>query len=56
MILFDQPNANRHAQLSFVKSIFRILAGLSLIIVQGIILTGVLLIIAEIIGVAEELV
>lgn len=56
MIQFDQPNASRHAQLSFVKSFFRILAGLSLMVAQGIIFAGLLFIIAEIIGVAEELV
>ena len=56
MIQFEVPDANRHAKLSFVKSIFRILAGLSLIILQGVVFAGILFIIAEILGIAEELV
>ena len=56
MISFDQPDANWHARISFIKSIIRIFAGISLIWPQSLILAGILLIVAEILGIAEELV
>jgi hypothetical protein len=56
MLKFQLPDPTWHARLSFVKSAFRIAAGISLIWPQSIILAGVFLIIAEIIGIAEELV
>ena len=56
MISFDQPDANWHARISFIKSIIRIIAGIFLIWPQSLILAGIFLIIAEILGIAEELV
>lgn len=56
MIKFDQPDANWHARISFLKSAIRIAAGISLIWPQNLILAGVFLIIAEVLGIAEELV
>ena len=56
MIDFDQPDANWHARVSFLKSFIRIFAGISLIIPQSLILAGAFLIIAEILGIVEELV
>jgi hypothetical protein len=53
---FDQPDANWHARISFLKSIIRIFAGIMLIIPQSLILAGAFLIIAEILGIVEELV
>lgn len=52
---FQLPDPTWHARLSFIKSGFRIAAGISLIFNQFII-CGILLIIAEVIGVFEELV
>ena len=55
MISFDQPDANWHARISFVKSALRIITGLFLI--SGNLLgAGIILIFAEILGIAEELV
>jgi hypothetical protein len=51
-----QPDAAKHFQLSMAKSAVRIAAGISLIWPQSLILAGVFLILAEIIGVAEEMV
>lgn len=56
MIKFDQPDANWHARISFLKSAIRIAAGISLIWPQSLVLAGIFLIIAEILGIAEELV
>jgi hypothetical protein len=53
---FNQPDANWHARVSFIKSANRIAAGISLIWPQSIILAGIFLIIAEILGIVEELV
>ena len=50
-----QPDPKWHARLSFVKSGFRIAAGITLI-TNNLIAAGILFIIAEIIGIAEELV
>jgi len=60
--LLGQPDPIKHKYISFVKSGFRILAGLALAVVgldsgnhfiQG---AGLLLVIAEVLGIAEELV
>jgi hypothetical protein len=60
--LEQHPNAKRHLQISLIKSIFRIVAGLALAgggwlemnpYIQG---AGLVLILAEILGIAEELV
>ena len=57
MFNFDQPNANRHAQASFVKSFLRICAGIMLVIPKPfIVVAGIFFIIAEIVGIIEELV
>jgi len=50
-----QPDPRRHLQLSLIKSVFRILAGASLIF-GSMISCGAFLIVAEIIGILEELV
>jgi hypothetical protein len=49
------PNPEKHLKLSIVKSVVRILAGAS-IVIGMVIVGGALLIVAEIIGIAEELV
>jgi hypothetical protein len=49
------PDAIKHKYISFVKSGFRILAGITLCFGEFVI-AGVLLIVAEVLGVAEELV
>ena len=49
------PDPLKHKYISFVKSGFRILAGISLCFGEFII-AGALLIVAELLGVAEELV
>lgn len=53
--ILDIPDPKKHRNISFIKSFFRILAGISLLF-SGVILAGILLILAEILGVAEELV
>ena len=50
----EQPDAKKHLELSLVKSGIRIMAGLALIF-SGPASAGLLLIIAEIVGIAEEL-
>jgi hypothetical protein len=52
----DHPNPTKHKYISFVKSAFRIAAGIALVWPQSIVVAGILLIIAEVLGVAEELV
>ena len=49
------PDPLKHKYISFVKSGFRILAGISLCFGEFII-AGALLIVAELLGIAEELV
>jgi hypothetical protein len=49
------PDPEKHLKLSIVKSAVRILAGAS-IVIGMVVIGGALLIVAEIIGVAEELV
>jgi len=50
------PDPVWHKRISFVKSAVRIAAGISLIWPQSLILAGIFLIAAEILGIAEELV
>ena len=50
------PDPKLHQQISFVKSALRIAAGISLIWPQSLVLAGIFLIVAEVLGVAEELV
>lgn len=50
------PDPKWHQRISFVKSAVRIAAGVSLIWPQSLILAGVFLIAAEILGVVEEIV
>jgi hypothetical protein len=49
------PDPLKHKYISFVKSGFRILAGISLCFGEFVV-TGVLLIVAELLGIYEELV
>lgn len=54
---FKQPNPNMHAYVSFIKSGFRFAAGGILILVGGsFVWAGVLLVLAEAVGIIEELV
>jgi hypothetical protein len=53
--LIDYPDAVKHKYISFVKSGFRILAGIALCFGEFAIAGG-LLIVAELLGIAEELV
>ena len=58
MIQFDfglNPDPSRHRKISFVKSGLRILAGITLIY-GSFITTGLLLIVAEFLGIVEEIV
>ena len=56
MFKFDlHPDPAWHARISFVKSGFRVIAGFFLIF-SSLLGAGVFLILAEILGVAEELV
>ena len=50
-----QPNPKKHLYISLVKSVIRILAG-SMLFVDLWHLAGILLIVAEVLGIAEELV
>jgi hypothetical protein len=50
------PDPIWHQRISFVKSAVRIAAGISLIWPQSLLLAGIFLIAAEVLGVAEELV
>lgn len=50
------PDPIWHARISFIKSAVRIAAGISLIWPQSLILAGIFLIVAEVLGIAEELV
>ena len=57
--IVDIPDPVKHKHISFVKSAFRILAGGALILVPMEMWTtvaGILLIIAEVLGIAEEMV
>lgn len=50
------PDPLWHRNISFVKSAIRIAAGISLIWPQSLILAGIFLIAAEVLGVVEEIV
>lgn len=50
------PDPVKHQYISFAKSAIRIAAGIALVWPQNIILAGILLILAEGLGIAEELV
>lgn len=50
------PDPIWHARISFLKSAIRIAAGISLIWPESLILAGIFLIVAEVLGIAEELV
>jgi hypothetical protein len=50
------PDPQLHQQISFVKSALRIAAGISLIWPESLFLAGIFLIVAEVLGIAEELV
>lgn len=49
------PDPEKHLKLSLIKSAFRVLAGVS-IVIGLVVVGGALLVVAEVIGVAEELV
>lgn len=49
------PDPEKHLKLSLIKSAFRVLAGVS-IVIGLVVVGGALLVAAEIVGVAEELV
>lgn len=51
-----QPDPKMHQHISFVKSAIRIVAGVFLMFPQGLIMAGSAIIIAEILGIIEELV
>ena len=52
----NHPDPVKHKYISFAKSAIRVAAGISLIWPQSLILAGIFLIIAEILGIVEELV
>lgn len=54
--IMKQPDPKLHFILSLAKSAVRIAAGISLVWPQSLILAGIFLIVAEVIGVAEEMV
>lgn len=51
----DQPNPLAHQRISFVKSAIRIAAGVTLMN-SAFITTGILFIVAELLGIIEEMV
>ena len=52
----NHPDPQLHQQISFVKSALRIAAGIALVWPENLMLAGVFLIVAEVLGIAEELV
>lgn len=52
----NHPDPKLHQQISFIKSAFRIAAGISLVWPESLVLAGVFLIAAEVLGIVEELV
>lgn len=50
------PDPTLHRNISFIKSAIRIAAGISLIWPQSLVLAGAFLILAEVLGIVEELV
>jgi hypothetical protein len=51
----EQPDPKWHLRISILKSLLRIAAG-GYLVIGGIITAGLLLIVAELLGIAEELV
>ena len=51
----NHPDPKLHRNISFVKSLFRIVAGVSLCN-SNFVIAGVMLVLAEVLGIAEELV
>jgi len=51
----EHPDAKKHLQISILKSILRIIAGTALVF-QAFVIAGALLVLAEVLGIAEELV
>ena len=52
----EHPDPFKHKAISFVKSAVRIAAGISLIWPGSMVMAGAFLIVAEILGIAEEMV
>jgi len=52
----NHPDPLLHRNISFVKSILRIAAGIALVWPKSLVLAGIFLIVAEILGIWEELV
>jgi hypothetical protein len=52
----NHPDPLLHRDISFAKSALRIAAGIALVWPQNVILAGVFLILAEVLGIVEELV
>jgi hypothetical protein len=52
----NQPDPRLHRNISFTKSAIRIAAGIALVWPQNLILAGAFVILAEVLGIAEELV
>ena len=53
--IINHPDPKKHQYISFVKSLLRIVAGVSLCS-SNFVIAGVMLVLAEVLGVAEELV
>lgn len=51
-----QPDPKLHQLISFAKSAIRIVAGIFLMLPHGLIMAGSAIIVAEILGIVEELV
>jgi hypothetical protein len=51
----EHPNPKKHLYISLIKSVIRIIAG-SMLFVDMLHLAGLLIIVAELLGIAEELV
>jgi hypothetical protein len=51
----EHPDAKKHFQISLFKSILRIIGGTALIF-GGLVIAGALFVLAEVLGIAEELV
>lgn len=52
----NHPDPLLHRNISFAKSAIRIAAGIALVWPQNLILAGVFLILAEVLGIVEEIV
>lgn len=51
----EHPNAKKHLQISILKSVLRLI-GATALIFGGFVVAGALFILAEVLGIAEELV